>query len=779
LKICSVGDLLGVKSINLIRCKNAGVRTIRELSQFKREYSYLQSCDAEEEAALDTLPMVSLSSVFASSLESIVKRIDVEQCFFDCYGSEFEYILSHMDSYKELLLKPAYDEQMNEAVRNLLLDMFTEAAKRKDIGTKERTRIVSAIPLLTEYIRYLKANYRFQNLSRSVRMLLQRQASMMFKKLSARCQNSLRRYEDLSVLVKSIIEKEELSPNHFQSCGEKTFKEFMGFYSDFQRCYYDVVASIYENGDAGIVTRLWIEQLEKEYPFLLTKECEFLSDYEMNAKEIPALYVIYRYINREDSSRNIVYRSYFGLEPDGVQHTLSDIANRLKITSERVRQIAASKILVKGNLETLVESVSRKIRGNFISDLDPIWADLIEYNHLEMSRRNLMQWVCSFCDTYRFMELKENQRMYLVKKELIDNVRVGMFMNEVRRLVNKLKTKDEELDIRALFMEINEIQNIDEGILSLFPIFMECFQLLPNTEILDDFHLLMKANKLDKPLVIESILLNNNAPMSFEEIWDEYNSMYPNDALREETQLRSIILRNHNILPKGKTGIYVHKDWAGEYTGSLTDYLCYILDLLGEPISCHDIFDLAKEQYPNTTEKSIHALMMGDVKKRFIAFEGGLYGLVDKEYDGYEIIERKVVKRKMSERRILDFEQFVVGHKRFPTLSGSEYEISLARWKSNVQKGIILLSDPDSKLFNSLFDIYRDYPQSAIENRFKMACDSVKVIVSETLSMPTLEDSAYEYNWFKKSLKNYTTYTDNRKMYFEDLLLFLRDYGFQ
>jgi hypothetical protein len=776
LNIRKLGEVLDVRPAKLMECKNVGSVTLHDLERFKKRYAYLRSRDVEERTFFDTNPTETLYPVLAASFKSVVKDPEVERCFLECYGAEFEYILSHWGSSEELLLKPNYDEATNEAVRTLLVDVLTAAAEREETEPNDKDRIVAVISSLKKFLDYLEAVRRFKKLPLRVRRLLQLRVSAMFDQLSVRCRNALGEYEKLNVLVESIIEKEELSPGLFHNCGKKTFDEFKEFYAEFQECYSSVIAFVYEGGTEDVIKELWAKQVGKEYPFLWQEECAFLSRYVMDAKEIPALYILYRYITRVDSSQNKVFRYYFGLEADGVQHTLSETAKKMNLTSERVRQITSSKIFVKGNLAELVESVASRFRGDIIPDTDSVWASLKRYNRLKMEKNNLMSWMSSFSDTYRFLEIKENQRMYLVRKELVENVRVGMFVSEVKRIAGKIRTKDEVLDVKAVFLEVNELQEVNKDKEILFPVYMECFRSFPNTEIVDKFHIRMKANKLDRFQAIESILLKNNAPMYFEEIWHAYNAMYPDDAFVEETQLRSYIFRSPNILSKGKTGIYVHKDWEGQYTGSLTNYLYHILDSVDVPVSCSELYARAIEQYPNTSEKSIHALMMGDMKKRFMALEDGMYCLVGKEY-GCEIKERKIVRRQMSDR-VSDLEHFIVKHKRFPVLSGSEEEISLARWESNISKGTVQLPLADSERFNTLLKRFKDYPHTALEKRFKMACDSIKSIVRKTSAMPTLADSAYEFNWFKKNLKLYSEFKDNRKMYFEDLLLFLHDYGF-
>ena len=108
----------------------------------------------------------------------------------------------------------------------------------------------------------------------------------------------------------------------------------------------------------------------------------------------------------------------------------------------------------------------------------------------------------------------------------------------------------------------------------------------------------------------------------------------------------------------------------------------------------------------------------------------------------------------------------------------SDEEQSLARWIQNSLSGNISTSNSQEEALQQFLIEYKDLPQSGLEYRFKQMCDVIKVFMTKNFVLPNFENNPSEYNWLYKNLDSYEKYTDNRKLYFIDLLSFLKDYGF-
>lgn len=297
-------------------------------------------------------------------------------------------------------------------------------------------------------------------------------------------------------------------------------------------------------------------------------------------------------------------------------------------------------------------------------------------------------------------------------------------------------------------------------------------------DIEDNRFVMLLPNTFDISIAIEDILKQSGLPMSLEDIKQAFNTLYPSYTIDDSVKFKPYIFRNPNIRPKGKTGIYLLKSWKNHFTGTLTSYLEHILHSFNEPITLDDLVDFALDEYPNSNKKSIYSLIVGDKGERFIIYEDEYIGLADNPISEIEFKERRIVKRQNFDTRFEELKQFVSTLKRFPIQTGSEEEKSLARWISNVMKSKVESTEEQIRLLKDFLMDHKTLPQNGTEYNFKQMCDEIKVMVAKTFALPTPSGNIREYTWLRKNIEKYTTYEDNRKSYFENLLAYLKDFGF-
>ena len=167
-----------------------------------------------------------------------------------------------------------------------------------------------------------------------------------------------------------------------------------------------------------------------------------------------------------------------------------------------------------------------------------------------------------------------------------------------------------------------------------------------------------------------------------------------------------------------------------------------------------------------------------DKDNRFVIYEGDYIGLSDNSILDFALKKRKIIKRHTFDARFIDFKDFVITMKRLPIQTGSDEEQSLARWMINVLKSNIDSTDEQLSSLQDFLDSSKSLPQNGTEYNFKQMCDQIKVIVNQTFSLPNVIDHPSEYQWLRKNLEKFASYEDNRKSYFEDLLSYLKDFGF-
>ena len=91
--------------------------------------------------------------------------------------------------------------------------------------------------------------------------------------------------------------------------------------------------------------------------------------------------------------------------------------------------------------------------------------------------------------------------------------------------------------------------------------------------------------------------------------------------------------------------------------------------------------------------------------------------------------------------------------------------------------------DPEeAKQIAKLQEDYAHYPQNSKEYEFLNLCGDLKVFLEKNYKLPQEESSNEQESelavWFKKAITKKVPYPDNRSSYLEELLNYLKDYGF-
>ncbi len=118
---------------------------------------------------------------------------------------------------------------------------------------------------------------------------------------------------------------------------------------------------------------------------------------------------------------------------------------------------------------------------------------------------------------------------------------------------------------------------------------------------------------------------------------------------------------------------------------------------------------------------------------------------------------------------LLAFREFVIKNKRFPYSTEDGYEGYLYRWYYRASQLTDLTSDEILKI-DALGKELSNYPHNATEYIFLQRCDLFKNFVEGNNRMLTKEDDPDLNKWFYNSSRNYSTYNDNRTIYFSQLL---------
>lgn len=624
-----------------------------------------------------------------------------------------------------------------------------------------------------------EAQKKYEHLHPSVSVNLKSWIKWRFSKLSVRAQNAFPQLSNVSEAIKAVYSSEGIDTLSVKNCGKKTSTEIEAFLADFKEYFENATKDIVSN--SGIPE---IDSRDKEiaelgfiYPFLLSKECECIVDFNRkNNGQFPYLYVAKLYILRSDLPRISIYRDYYGLNPSLTRHTLSEIGERNNLTRERVRQLVSRSIPLPKKLQEGVRQYLGSLIGDVIAFDNLLWNKIQRDNLMEESYPQTALLVSALLDTHTILQIDDEDKEYLVRKSIVDNVKVRNVLNNIRREIELRRTTVEQLDILQYITSDRRPYHKEVG--QLCVIYANFLKRKYDIEIEGNRFISMLPNTLDISIAIENILEQKGKPMSLDELLESFNQLHPANTIDSISKFKPYILRNKNIKPKGKTGIYVLKNWKNHFTGTLTSYLEHILRSVEEPILLDDLVDFALEEFPNTNKKSVYSLIAMDKDDRFVIYEGDYIGLADNPILNFGLKKRKIIKRHTFDARFNDFKNFVITMKRLPIQTGSDEEQSLARWMINVQKSNIDSTEEQLSSLQEFLDCNKSLPQNGTEYNFKQMCDQIKVIVNQTFNLPNVVDHPSEYQWLRKNLEKYISYEDNRKSYFEELLSYLKDFGF-
>lgn len=597
--------------------------------------------------------------------------------------------------------------------------------------------------------------------------------NLKFDKLKSRTKNIFSNYNNINLLI-SIFYSSSLDFLSIKGCGKLSNLEITQYLSEVQIKFEELISNTEINSTNNNELENQILELRRDYNFLPIETCKSIINFKNKHNHYPYLYIIKQYILYCDNHKIQIHKDYYGINQSKIRYSIADIANYNKLTKERIRQIVNKRIPLPDIFQPYINELVRFIDDVIAFDSDilvKIQNENMLYEHIEETAL----LICALSENHTIVKIDNFCKQFIVHKSLIENVKMSI-LKEICREIDLRHSQMKEIDIHQFIKASTSLK--DDDIIKICPIYSDYISNKYNIKINNNRFIIVPPNYFDISAAIESILAQNGAPMSFNELFTSFNNIYPSHAINSYSNFRSYILKNHNIVPKGKSGIYILANWDNHFTGTITDYVEYLLKYFNEPLYFDDIASLVIDEFPNTNNKSIYSLITGNKDKRFIIYNNDYIGLANKEYHSVKIIKKKSIKRFSFDHRFEAFKNFVLVHKRFPLNTGSDNEQTLARWLNNIHKSNITVSSQQLALLNNFLTENKELPQNGTEYRFQQKCDKIKIYIYNNFKLPTFSDSPREYMWLKDNLDKYTTYTDNRKLYFEQLLEYLKHFGF-
>ncbi len=131
------------------------------------------------------------------------------------------------------------------------------------------------------------------------------------------------------------------------------------------------------------------------------------------------------------------------------------------------------------------------------------------------------------------------------------------------------------------------------------------------------------------------------------------------------------------------------------------------------------------------------------------------------------------------EERIDALAKFVSDNGRMPFTIATKEEQSLATWYLRIANSTDLTTNQMVALYQFQQDLsVRNIPQTVFQYNMQQHCAEYKAFVMRTGEMVTATSNRQLYNWFYRSCNKYSTLDTLSKLYFDDLITFLSDFGY-
>ena len=544
---------------------------------------------------------------------------------------------------------------------------------------------------------------------------------------------------------------------------KKTLTEVFRFNQEFRE-FFDNVFSLTDE-------EIREESIKNSYPYLKTAQYHTVFDYMRKHNSLPLFYIMLQGLRSSEMRSDQIYSMLHGIS--GRFWTLHEIADKVGLTVERVRQISMGTI----NIQTteIASNEDWKQYANLFEHayICPQTEEYIKVNEeekLDISF-NTFAYILALVGDFRVEEV--DKHAVLINKNKLGEFKFKDCIDTLQSFVNTKYSKDKYIPIdNVLFTVPEDKREQVRGLIEY--IAAEVY----NVETTPDKQLFIPQNYIDTPQEVYEILTKHGKPMHVKDIFREFKAKYPNHKYKEALQIKPSLYANEHIKAVGKSSKYALDTWEGVYFGSIRDLLVDLLSKSDEPLHIDTLFKEVVKHYPETNKSSVFSTMFDINRQRFVAFERGYFGLSSKKYsDKYK--KTNGSRRSKFEDRLNALIQFVEENRRFPTYNGSNEEASLQRWTYNIRNNIIEIDEKRRQIFNATIERFEKlgYPRTMQEYEFQTECKEVETYIVNHHNLPNHKNTPKLYTWFHRSYANHKNFTDKRRRYMEELIAYISSVG--
>lgn len=504
--------------------------------------------------------------------------------------------------------------------------------------------------------------------------------------LSVRSKNAISLHLKKNFKIKNFAEKvffNSVDIKHWKNVGAKSIPEielYLNIIKDFVK---EVSESREEKYLISLKNNFLIQRtfsiskipnnvLESESIFLLT-------DFLLNSN---ALF---------DNTQIVIVKKAFKIYQKQKELTLDEIADEVKLTRERVRQIrlmCLDELFEKLSfIQNFNDDLFQKYNIDTNSEQIEINQDLIDViniTNLTFFSREFITFILYVYLSDRFtligyiedviqpkyfnVRKRHNwNNFFLIKKEIIKEIDFNALANDIDNRISDKIVESYSFNFKSYLSRFLINNNIDV-LNSAFPIaeniINEEFEM--NLDLNENIIFKRNTHKQVPEYIIEA-LENLNKPSKLSEIYEWICIHYP-EATKSEEALRGSCQRSNEIIYFGRSSTFGLKKWENTRNdikgGTIKDIVTELLENSNTPIHITEILEEVHKYRAKTNERNIITNLKLDPNKSFIIFNQKFIGLSNKvnnydliKYEKLPIQLGKIIKGKLKKNTLNDINQ--------------------------------------------------------------------------------------------------------------------------
>ena len=768
--VCSNNELLNASDIvdfynkhhSFLKLSSCGLKSNSELTHVVKLANMISPIDSE----FDSLPSIP-RQVFIDEYELFINDQKLDSSIKNAFTNVFRdtksfcYLcLNDTDSLLSKLELKDSDNFLTFMLRshfiNLLVDISSHLSKL-DVNDTRIEEFISKIPVIQKSFKdNYKADHFRYTLDVDKKRYLEENFVSLINDAPARAKSLQSAFFKT---VYDVIPYIDLELNQFIPLFGNKRKSAVDFYNNVILLLRPVVSSIEHEGDEGLDL-----ELKFRFPFVPSPLYSEIISFKKEHGHYPMFFILLlklRYSNKREY--DMVCRKYAIGQYD-TSASLEEIAAAHNLTRERVRQIV-SKPLFKH--DSFIHSdfwlPYVKLGNHLITPDSEYFSNILSSENLNIS---FEAFAFLYCEVFQYEYCDKFISEFIVSKKL------AQFVERIFVVLSGISKTSCSSEVSYTLDELFCKSDIDEPFKKNLILQEICplFGLQVKGE-----KIIHEQNFVDVGKEAYDFLYSVGEPVHVDDILTHITSKYPSKKLSLVSL--KFYLRNHpEISPVGKTSTYMLRHWRTVYSGNIRDLIRDIMSSHDKPLDLDILTDKVTDVFESTNRKNIHSSLSSC--DDFIPFANGLWGLRTKNYPD-EFVEVDLSRSRNSfEERFEQYKQFVNNFSRHPYTSGIEEEESLNRWQNNVMKRVLDVTEEQVNLLEEFISSTSHLPSNGREVKFYRNCQEYLDFVKKNFELPNRNNAQTLYFWFHKNLSNYKNYEDNRTVFFQNLIIELKGYGF-